>query len=137
MVRLDTNLIYERVVKVLANFPEVAGAYLYGSALEGCRPDSDIDIGLVLHEEKSNEQINKELESVVAASFEPLDGHPFDIVVLDLANPIFCFRVIRDGQLIYSKKILNGLLILWSRLAGGIMMYTQDTGKPWKILLQR
>lgn len=38
-----TEAIITKVVSTLKKFPLVAGAYLFGSALDMCRPDSDID----------------------------------------------------------------------------------------------
>jgi predicted nucleotidyltransferase len=48
MVRVREDLIIKVVVPILEELKEIAGAYLFGSALGLCRPDSDIDIGLVI-----------------------------------------------------------------------------------------
>ncbi|MEW6227740.1 MAG: hypothetical protein AB1700_06525 [Bacillota bacterium] len=47
LVTVNEDAIRAAVVPVLVRFPQVAGAYLFGSSLGRCRPDSDIDIGLV------------------------------------------------------------------------------------------
>lgn len=48
MIRIPADLIVKTVTRALESREEIAGAYLFGSALELCRPDSDIDIGLVI-----------------------------------------------------------------------------------------
>jgi len=37
-------------------------------------------------------------------TIEPLNDHPYDIVLLDLKNAIFCFRVIKEGLLVYARN---------------------------------
>lgn len=48
LVQLPINEIQEAVAETLPHFPQVAGALLFGSALGSCRPDSDIDLGLII-----------------------------------------------------------------------------------------
>ncbi|MEW6447770.1 MAG: nucleotidyltransferase domain-containing protein [Bacillota bacterium] len=51
LVRINLEPVIQQVRAVLSEFPQVAGAYLFGSAMESCRPDSDIDLGLILEPE--------------------------------------------------------------------------------------
>ncbi|SHI78308.1 nucleotidyltransferase domain-containing protein [Desulfofundulus thermosubterraneus] len=48
LMRVNLDPVVEQVKAALQNFPQVAGAYLFGSILRLCRPDSDIDLGLIL-----------------------------------------------------------------------------------------
>lgn len=104
LVCLDKGAVIAQVTSILKKFPQVAGAYWFGSSLEACRPDSDIDIGLVLEDIKLHEREKALLEAEIKDAFCTYNGHPYDIVLLDLANPIFCFKVIREGRLIYAHN---------------------------------
>ncbi|NSW81659.1 MAG: nucleotidyltransferase domain-containing protein [Syntrophothermus sp.] len=104
LVRIDLDSVIAKVRTALENFPQVAGAYLFGSALELCRPESDIDVGLVLEPGINPDSFEADrLEAEIALALTPLDGHPFDIVVLNPHNIIFCFEVIKSGRLIYCR----------------------------------
>ena len=46
LLKVDIDKIREMVNRTRKDFPEIIGAYLFGSALAYCRPDSVIDIGL-------------------------------------------------------------------------------------------
>ncbi|NPV73558.1 MAG: nucleotidyltransferase domain-containing protein [Pelotomaculum sp.] len=65
-----------QVSSILKKFPQVAGAYWFGSSLEACRPDSDIDIGLVLEDIKLIERKKAHLEAEIRDSFGAYNGHP-------------------------------------------------------------
>ena len=48
LVCVNIYKIIERLIPVFKSREKVVAAYLFGSVLEPCRPDSDIDIGLLL-----------------------------------------------------------------------------------------
>lgn len=104
MVRVHEGLIAKTVGQVLEGVEEIAGAYLFGSALELCRPDSDIDIGLVI-KPLSGEPENYyfKVALIVEGRLGRLDGHPFDVIPLNTASSIFAFKVIKNGHLIYGR----------------------------------
>jgi predicted nucleotidyltransferase len=105
LIRLNLELIIERIETALRDFPQVAGAYLFGSVLEACRPDSDIDLGLILEPEiKPDSTEGDRLEAAIAFSLPPVEMHPFDLVFLNPEKPIFVFRVIKEGRLIYCRN---------------------------------
>jgi len=105
LVRINLEPVIKQVQAVLNEFPQVAGAYLFGSAMELCRPDSDIDLGLILEPEvKPDTQEGDVLASEVAFSLKPVNGHPFDVVLLDPGKPLFVFRVIKEGKLVYCRN---------------------------------
>ncbi len=102
---MDTDMIIEKVKTVLRDFPEVAGAYLFGSILGHCRPDSDIDLGLVLEGGLTPDSPEGDrLESALAILLPPFRGHRFDITILRPDKPLFAFKVIREGKLVYSRN---------------------------------
>lgn len=100
--RLDVSSVEDQVSRVLCQFPEVAGAYLFGSALEGCRPESDIDLGLVLRPGGYSEDSIDLLAAKISLAIGRLEGRVPDIIVLNHMKPTFAYRVISRGRLIYA-----------------------------------
>lgn len=94
--RLNIPLLKTQASDILAGFGDVAGAYLFGSALEFVRPQSDIDIGIVLNGIDS-ETVLPEIE----ATFRRFGGHPFHITALDEDAINFTFSVLTKGDLFY------------------------------------
>ncbi|MCF8009875.1 MAG: nucleotidyltransferase domain-containing protein [Clostridiales bacterium] len=103
MINRDIKAVTEQVNGALSDFHEVAGAYLFGSTLEMCRPDSDVDVGIIPVDFKLSEKERVYLESKILNCLNSSTGFSYDIVVLNLDNIIFSFRVIKEGCLIYSN----------------------------------
>lgn len=104
MVKINLEDIKKELIPVLEKYPEIAGAYLFGSALDYCRPDSDIDIGLIIgDEEKHSDQDCQLLIEIILRNLSPINKHQFDLVILKSSEAIFSFRVIRNGTLIYNR----------------------------------
>lgn len=105
LVRADIDFIIDRAREILKDFPQVAGAYLFGSILGGCRPDSDIDLGLILEAGIGPESYEGDkLEAAISIQLSPIGGHAFDIVILNPDKPLFAFKAISGGRLIYSRN---------------------------------
>lgn len=104
LVKTDLSAVAEQVRNVLVDFPQVAAAYIFGSALDLSRPDSDIDLGLVLQREiNPDSQSAFLLEGEIAARLEPVEGRCFDINFIDPARPILAVRIFQQGKLIYCR----------------------------------
>lgn len=90
---------------VLPRFPEVAGAVLFGSALGECRPDSDIDVGLILCPSVAEPHGwgFAGLESRVERELGTVEGHPFEVTVLRRDRPLFSFKVWKEGRPLYLR----------------------------------
>jgi len=74
-------------------------------SLEACRPDSDLDLGLVLEPGIKPDSLEGDrLEAAIALFLTPVEGHPFDLVLLNPEKPLFAFRVIKEGKLIYCRN---------------------------------
>jgi len=103
MVRIDEDRIKGAVVSTLMDMKEIAGIYLFGSALGLCRPDSDIDIGLVIKPLYGKpDKYYLDIALAAETRLDPIDGHPFQVVPLNITDCIFAFNVIRKGRLIYD-----------------------------------
>ncbi|MDA8066300.1 MAG: nucleotidyltransferase domain-containing protein [Thermaerobacter sp.] len=102
LVRLALEDVAERLRGVLPRHPQVAGAYIYGSALDVCRPDSDIDVALILEQEPSR-PLDDTTDVVVEAALGRYGNHPYHVVTLRSEQVPFSFRVLRTGWLIYER----------------------------------
>jgi len=103
LITVDISNITEKLLPVLKRREAVVGAYLFGSILGQCRPDSDIDVGLLLsprvsYSEKEAEIIREE----ILEELPPFNSHPFDLIILNHCSAIFAYRVITQGRLIYA-----------------------------------
>jgi predicted nucleotidyltransferase len=94
----------ERVRAVVARFPDIAAAWLFGSALRGqLRPDSDVDVAILFREPGTTavhayRQI-LDLASQLEAATAP---HVPDVVVLEDQGPIFAHRVLLEGRRVHE-----------------------------------
>ena len=105
LVKPDLEPIVARIRERLPGFSLVAGAYLFGSVLDACRPDSDIDVGLVV-DPTVPEPAGwgwAGLEAEVEGALGRVQGHPFHVTVLSPHNVLFSFRVVREGSLVYVR----------------------------------
>ncbi len=106
LVSVDTSAIIEKLNPVLEAQKEVVGAYIFGSILGRCRPDSDIDVGLLLaplvfYGEREAERITEEM----IESLPSFNNHPFDYIILNRSSAIFSYKVITQGQLVYARRL--------------------------------
>lgn len=106
LINVDISKVIEQLTSVLKSRKVVVGAYLFGSILGRCRPDSDIDVGLLLapdvsYSEKEAEILLEEILEVLT----PLNNHPFDLIILNYSSAIFAYKVITQGRLIYASNL--------------------------------
>ncbi len=107
LVKIKFQSIKDRLNPVLERYPQVAGAYIFGSALDYCRPESDIDVGLIMaNEEKYQDRDRELLNEKIVRDLSPLHGHLFDVVILKSSESLFSFRVISSGALVYVKDLV-------------------------------
>lgn len=98
--RLDLGAVRIRARQALAAFPEVAGAYLFGSALDFVGPRSDIDVGILLRSGLAPEA-ELELAERLDAALGSVGPHAFQASILRPQDCALTFSVLRDGELIY------------------------------------
>lgn len=106
LVHVPLDTVQDAVSGVLARYPQVAAAYLFGSAIGPCRPDSDIDLGLVLSPEATEPPAwgFSGLEAQIETALGRIDGHAFEVIVLRPEAVLFSFKVIREGRLVFSRN---------------------------------
>lgn len=96
LVRLPPGSVAERVGRMAPDFPGLVAVYLFGSALGKFRPDSDIDLGIIMRY-TADPRTEDRLELALGA----IDGHPFHVTTLN-PESVLAFRVVKEGTLVYS-----------------------------------
>jgi predicted nucleotidyltransferase len=89
------------VHEVLATAPDVATAYLYGSAARGeLRADSDIDVGVLIEPSRTSTfSVCQDIEE----RLERRTGRRAEVIDLDRAPVDLVQRVLRDGMLLIDR----------------------------------
>lgn len=101
LVRVDLSAIERRIASQVSNRTDVAGAYLFGSALGPCRPDSDIDVGIIrtrAPDADADAWDDLGFAEELADGLGRLDGHPFHVTVLSLRAPFLAFAAVHSGR---------------------------------------
>lgn len=96
------NDIADRLRPVLARFQQIAAAWLFGSAARGeLRPDSDIDVGLLLHDPHATAADEYAMLGELTARLEVVTApRHVDVVLLEHQGPVFAHEALIDGLLI-------------------------------------
>ncbi len=92
-----------RLVQLLAEYPEICAAYLFGSVARGdAHTGSDLDIGLLLSKGSSPTRLDRLLGDLAARLEVETAPRALDLVVLDNQGPVFCHDVLLEGCLLYD-----------------------------------
>lgn len=89
--------IRSEVCPVAARYAEIAAIYLFGSYLADFRPESDIDLGVILKPSHQSKRNRDAVADRLAMDLVPSGSHPYDIVAADPADYLFSFRILREG----------------------------------------
>ena len=93
------NTIKKYLVSVAEKYPGLVSAYLFGSyASNKQRPESDIDIAIIIDNLNDSEKFEKQVELMLLASkFDTrIEPHPISKQDLYSNNP-FCLEIKRTG----------------------------------------
>lgn len=99
--RVALDAVEEQIRRVLSRFPAVSGAYLFGSCLGVLRPDSDIDLGLILRVDPAS-PLTDVTDVEVEAELGAFDGHPYHVTTLSAEAVTFSFGVVNRGRLVFE-----------------------------------
>lgn len=96
---LDTG-----IAEIMRRQPGVVAAWVFGSEARGqARPDSDLDVGILVRERNPSPLDWYERLASLAAQLEGLvPGRRVDVVLLEPQGPVFCHRVLSEGRLVYD-----------------------------------
>lgn len=91
----------DRLESYFAGRPDIVAAILFGSVARGqARPESDIDLGVLLTHEAVKRGIAR--SRLIADVMGVLQRNDVDVVILNRASPLLLHRVIRDGHVVYT-----------------------------------
>jgi len=106
LIYIDLNEAERSIKPVLEKHPEIIGAYFFGSSLDRCRIDSDIDVGVVLTSTAHLPEKEQDLliEKILSEKSR-FGNHLFDITILREDDVFFTHRVMKAGKLFYIKGV--------------------------------
>lgn len=98
-------------IKNIAKKYGLADVYIFGSKISGfAREDSDLDVGTRfkngLPKEQERGKLYGDIFSDLSLCFK---NEKVDLVFIDEVLPHFQFKIINDGQLIYSENIKDSM----------------------------
>jgi predicted nucleotidyltransferase len=97
MALMDALL--ERLRQGIASLPEVRLAVLFGSTARGqARPQSDVDLGVLLDPDTPDVRFKAETELGRA------EGRSVDVVFLNQAPPLLRFEIAKEGILLHQDQ---------------------------------
>jgi predicted nucleotidyltransferase len=100
---VDTSPNIDALVSCLAAQPDVLAAYLFGSYATGrARPESDVDVAVLLSETDDLERFERRLR-LMGEVEETLGRRPADVIVLNDAPPLLAHQVLKHGRLIFER----------------------------------
>jgi predicted nucleotidyltransferase len=98
---LDLDRLASELRSLLGRYPEIAAAWIFGSAVRGeLRFDSDVDVGVLFREGAGDRE---RILADLAARLETLTSpYPADVVDLEPQGVIFAHGVLCDGRRVYE-----------------------------------
>jgi predicted nucleotidyltransferase len=97
---LDLETIPSEVEPIFARHDPVVLAYLFGSAARGeTHRRSDLDFAVLL--------TDAEIDAYCVLWIDlhaVLSPQPFDLVILNHADPVLCFEVVREGRAVFRRS---------------------------------
>ena len=95
----------EKISVSMASRPEVLAAYIFGSTASGrARPDSDIDVAILLDSAFVERLPLKYRTDLIAEAGGALETFDVDVVLLNLAPAALVYNVITKGKLVYERS---------------------------------
>lgn len=98
-------------IKDVAKKYDLADVYLFGSRISGFdREDSDLDVAVRFENGLPKEEDRGKLYGDIFSDLSPyFDKIKIDLVFIDEVLLHFQFRIINNGELIYSKNMENSM----------------------------
>ncbi|HEY5619182.1 MAG TPA: nucleotidyltransferase domain-containing protein [Vicinamibacterales bacterium] len=105
MAARDLASVTRAVRRCLAKQRDVSAGYLFGSVAGGrARPDSDIDVGVLLDPcARRGDTLSRRL-TLMAELGAALGRSDVDVVILDDAPPLLAHRVLSKGRLVFERS---------------------------------
>jgi len=101
----DVQTAAETVARLAATKPEILAAYIFGSVATGrARPDSDIDIAVLLDSEFAKCRPLKYRPELISEAGAALNTFNVDVVLLNETSPALAHNVVTKGKLVYERS---------------------------------
>src|ERR671936_592313 len=101
----DLSSVERAAKRCLSRRKEVQAAYVFGSTVTGrLRPDSDIDIAVLLSPRVTPARYFKYRLDLMADLSSALRRSDVDVVVLNEATPLLAHRVLSHGKLVFERS---------------------------------
>ncbi len=115
--------IINKIKDYLYSRDDVVAGYIFGSySIEKIRPQSDIDIAVLLEDKINSKDYGYIKLSVINDLIEILSFDRIDLVILNTAAPLLSHEVIKRGILLFSKDETRRL-----RYIANVTMHYLDT----------
>lgn len=93
----------KKMIATLRKRPEIELAYLFGSAAKGSKTPRDVDIAVLLKKPPTAAQKIPYTVKMTGLLEKAAPHHNFDIVILNRAESLLCFQVIKYGKLLFER----------------------------------
>lgn len=102
---MNIKEIKDKVTEYFSTRSEIEVGYIFGSRAKGKDNKlSDIDIGILVDEKKVPKDVPYGYKAkVITDLISILKTEKVDLVILNESPLFLCFRVIHDGEILYSK----------------------------------
>ena len=98
------NELVGALARALEPLAEVKAAYLFGSHASGrARPDSDIDVAVLLGAVPAPDEKKAKLGQLIEALSRELSAAVLDLVILDDVSPKLAFHVLKHGRVVFER----------------------------------
>lgn len=112
LVSVDLETCSERIRDACSARTDIAAAYVFGSALSLCRPNSDIDVAVIIKRRPEAAESPKAelrqallLEAGLERQLGSMKTHDFHVTALDADEPFFAMEAISSGRLVYVGDV--------------------------------
>lgn len=106
------NPISRKIRKYFSGKPEALSVILYGSQASGItRPDSDVDVAVLLKSGRSSKSFEKKLE--YQADLEDILGKDVDVVILNDADLFLAQQAITKGRTVFERDREKSNQLKW------------------------
>jgi predicted nucleotidyltransferase len=100
-VKLNDEYIKRLAEKLYSRFPQIAFAYLFGSAVTGeLSGQSDIDVAIFL---KPPDRSPEMIAAIIGAIEETNPGHPCDLLILNDAGKLIAMEALK-GKILFIRQ---------------------------------
>ena len=93
------------VARCVSRHPEIQAAYIFGSVAQGrTRPDSDIDIAVLLDRPPAHARAVRYRLTLAGELGSALLRHDVQLVILNDAPPLMAHRVVSRGLMVFERS---------------------------------